>query len=122
VKIDVTAPSVACGASPPTLWPPDHRLVAVSTAVTVDGGASGSAGSILTDAKSSEPDNGLGDGDTANDIQGWTLGTGDTLGLLRAERRGTGPGRVYTLTYTGADAAGNTDTCSTTVAVPHDQR
>jgi hypothetical protein len=30
-------------------------------------------------------------------------------------------GRVYMLTYEGADAAGNTAQCSTTVTVPHDK-
>jgi hypothetical protein len=93
----------------------------VTTTVAVDGGASGAAGAVLTKAASSEPDDGLGDGDTANDIQGWEVGTPDTTGELRAERSGTGPGRVYTLTYTGVDVAGNTSACAVAVKVPHDQ-
>lgn len=32
---------------------------------------SGAAGFTLVSATINEPDNGLGDGDTANDIQGW---------------------------------------------------
>ena len=74
-----------------------------------------------TSAKSSEPDKGHGDGDTANDIQGWTIGTADTQGFLRAERSGDGHGRTYTLTYKGTDGAGNSATCATTVRVAHDQ-
>jgi hypothetical protein len=66
---------------------------------------------------SNEPDDGLGDGDTANDIQGWQLGTADTAGFLRAERSALGSGRVYTLTYEGADVAGNRARCSATVVV-----
>ncbi len=70
---------------------------------------------------SNEPDNGLGDGDTSNDIQGWAIGTADTSGQLRAERSGKITGRRYTLTYEAEDIAGNRSTCVTTVVVPHDR-
>ncbi len=68
-----------------------------------------------------EPDNGLGDGDASNDIQGWAVGTADTSGQLRAERSGKGTGRRYTLTYEAEDTAGNRNTCVTAVIVPHDK-
>lgn len=42
-------------------------------------------------------------------------------GQLRAQRDGSGSGRVYTLHYTAADVAGNTSGCDATVKVPHDQ-
>ena len=123
VKIDATPPALVCSSSPPSLWPANHKLVDVTTTVTVDGGVSGSAGAaLLAVATSSEPDEGLGDGDAAKDIQGWELGTADTKGQLRAERSGKGNGRTYTLRYTGADGAGNTATCSVAVTVPHDQK
>jgi hypothetical protein len=67
-------------------------------------------------AVSNEPDNGLGDGDTANDIQ-WISG----VLYLRAERSGTGTGRIYTITCTTTDASGNATSAVTTVTVPHDQ-
>ena len=45
------------------------------------------------------------------------IGSADTSGKLRAERYGAD--RVYTLTYSGKDAAGNTSSpCTTTVRVP----
>jgi hypothetical protein len=50
-----------------------------------------------------------------NDIQGWTTGTPDTSGQLRAERYRTD--RIYTLTYQGIDKAGNTKNCEATVRV-----
>ena len=81
--------------------------------------AAGPAGFVLVDATSSEPDDGLGDGDTACDIQGWNAGTADISGWLRAERSGIGPGRTYTLTYRGSDRAGNSTACSIPVTVPH---
>lgn len=60
----------------------------------VDGGLSGSGGFVLTAATSSEPDDGLGDGDTVGDIQGFAIGTADAAGQLRAERSGKGTGRA----------------------------
>lgn len=121
IKLDKTAPIVACSNSAPTLWPPNHKLVAVEATVTVTDAGSGPEGFTLERATSSEADNGLGDGDTANDVQGFTLGTPDTSGLLRAERSGRGTARTYSLHYLGADLAGNTAACTTTSTVTHDQ-
>jgi hypothetical protein len=64
---------------------------------------------------SNEPVNGLGDGDTAPD---WEILDAHSL-RLRAERSGTGTGRVYTVTITCADAAGNSSSRAATVRVPH---
>jgi hypothetical protein len=65
-----------------------------------------------------EPVNGLGDGDLAPD---WTI-MGPLSLNLRAERSGTGAGRVYTITVESADASGNKSTKTVTVSVPRDQR
>src|SRR5262249_21754228 len=113
INIDKTAPTVACSASPNTLWPPDHTLRNITTAMNVNDSLSGAAGFTLMSVTSNESDNGLGDGDIANDIQGWGVNSADTSGQLRAERSGAGNGRIYTLTYQGADVAGNVALCST---------
>jgi hypothetical protein len=116
VNIDKTPPTVTCSVSPSVLWPPNHKLVAVTASVTVSDSLSGPAGFTLVSVTSSEPNSGPGD------LQGFVLGTPSTSGLLRAERLGTGTGRVYTLTYNGTDVAGNSTACVATVTVPHDQR
>jgi hypothetical protein len=48
-------------------------------------------------------------------------GSGGFMVQLLADRLGTGKGRVYTLSATAMDNAGNTATTAATCAVPHDQ-
>lgn len=115
--VDTTAPSIASVTpSSGTLWPPNHQMVPISiSAVASD--LVGVASLKIVSVTSSEPDNGLGDGDTANDIQI----TGDLTVNLRAERGGKGNGRTYTITVEASDAAGNTTTKTCTVSVPKSQ-
>jgi hypothetical protein len=115
VEVDKTPPTVACSASPNVLWPPNNKLVPVNASVTVSDALSGPAGFTLVSVASNEPDSGQGD------IQGFAAGTASTNGQLRAQRLGSGNGRVYIFTYSGSDRAGNTTSCTTTVSVPHDQ-
>ncbi|MBI2058971.1 MAG: hypothetical protein HYT87_04295 [Nitrospirae bacterium] len=112
---DTTAPTLSVSVSPSSLWPPNHKMVPITAAFSVSDVCDASPAVVLGSATSNEPDNGLGDGDTENDIQ--TAG-----GLqLRAERSGTGTGRIYTLTYQATDSSGNSTTATATVTVPHDQ-
>lgn len=110
IRIDKTAPTIACVAVPSPIWPPSGQLVPVQVAVAVADGLSGSAGFTLVRASSDEP--GVGD------IQGFVAGTPDTSGLVRAERSARGDGRVYTLEYEASDRAGNTASCAARVSVP----
>lgn len=115
---DTTPPSVSCSVSPSTLRLPanNHKLVAVTASVQVtDSGGSGPDGFKLLSVTSNQADSGLGRDDVPNDIQGWTIGTPDTSGQLRAARYRTD--RIYTLTYQGIDKAGNTKNCEATVRV-----
>jgi hypothetical protein len=119
VMIDKTAPSVSgCSVTPSRLKPPNHKLVTVkATAPTVtDSGGSGPNGFTLFEVKSSQPESGLAPDDVPTDFPGWSLNTADLQGQLRAERYGGA--RTYTLTYRGADLAGNTADCKATVTVP----
>ena len=47
--------------------------------------------------------------------------TGNLTANLRAERLGSGTGRLYTLTVQCTDVSGNSATQPVTVTVPHDQ-
>ncbi len=111
---DTTLPIISnLTASQEAIWPPNHKMVPVTlNAVATDN--VGLTSLKIVSATSNEPDNGLGDGDTPNDIQV----TGDLTLNLRAERSGRGNGRIYTVTVEARDAAGNAATKSVTVSVP----
>lgn len=119
--VDNQPPSISVSLSPVKLWPPDHTLRDITATVTVSDNCPGTT-FVLTSITSNEPDDGLGDGDTAGDIQDASYGTTDVAFKLRSERAGLGSGRTYTATYTATDVGGNSTTGSATVMVPHDQR
>jgi hypothetical protein len=48
-------------------------------------------------------------------------GAGGFVVQLQANREGTGTGRIYTLTATAKDLAGNVASGTGTCTVPHDQ-
>jgi hypothetical protein len=116
-------PTISVSLSPTTLWPPNHGMSTINATVTTTGNCTycGGLSVQLVSITSSEADNGLGDGDTPNDIQGASYGTNDTQFQLRRERAGSGPGRTYTVTYRVTDCAGNTATAVRTVTCPHNQ-
>ncbi|NOU71371.1 hypothetical protein GC098_08040 [Paenibacillus sp. LMG 31458] len=120
VQLDKTAPTLHVVLDKTILWPANHQMITVSASVYSEDSLSGIESVVLTSIISNESDNGLGDGQTSNDIQGAELGTLDTKFLLRAERSGKGNGRIYTITYTAFDRAGNKISASSTVTVPHD--
>ncbi|MBI4662176.1 MAG: HYR domain-containing protein [Verrucomicrobia bacterium] len=114
---DTTPPVISSlTASSASLWPPNHKMVPITLAAAASD-AVGVASLKIIAATSNEPDNGLGDGDTAGDIEI----TGALTLNLRAERSGAGNGRVYTITVEAKDAAGNASTKTVTVSVPKSQ-
>jgi parallel beta-helix repeat protein len=112
VRIDKTNPIISgMPASGCTLSPPKHQLVQVANVTAADS-LSGVATLSVT-AVSSEPDSGTGGGDDPGDI----VINGGVV-QLRAERSPSGRGRVYTITATAIDVAGNTLTNVSTCSVP----
>lgn len=118
-NIDKVAPTLTITPDHSVLSPPNHQLVNIHVMLTSQDNNPGSLSVVLTSITSNEPDNGIGDGNTVNDIQGANFGTLDTDFQLRAERSGTGNGRIYTITYTITDTAGNQSTAVATVIVNH---
>jgi HYR domain-containing protein len=112
---DAESPVVsAAAATPNTLWPPEHQMVPITVNYTATDNCS--VGCVLT-VTSNEPADGLGDGDTSPDSQ--VIDPHHVL--VRSERSAKGTGRIYTITVTCADPAGNTIVRTTTVKVPKSQ-
>ncbi len=119
--VDTTPPEITVELNRDALWPPNHKMAGISATVVVTDLCDPNPTFVLTSITSNEPDNGLGDGDTANDIQEASPGTPDVDFLLRSERAGGGNGRKYTIIYTAMDQSGNTTPDTVCVTVPHDQ-
>ena len=109
-------------ANPDVLWPPDHKYDTVTFGIdgvyTCSGDAAGDVDWKLRGITSSEPDDapGGGDGHTTNDIVVKSANTA----FLRAERAGSGPGRVYSIELrVYGDDGSVIDTITPTVLVPH---
>jgi hypothetical protein len=115
---DTTGPVIhSVTPSPSVLWAPNHKMMPVSVSANVTDNCSAVTWSV-TAISSDEPANGTGDGDTAPD----SSITGAHGVNLRAERAGSGDGRIYTITIVARDVAGNRTTGTTTVSVPHSQK
>lgn len=110
-------PPVCAQAKPSValLWPPNHKLETIAI-LNVTDPDNDPVGIKITAITQDEPVNGLGDGDTAPD----GFGVGTTQAQLRAERSGTGNGRVYAISFMADDGKGGTCTGQVAVGAPHD--
>ncbi len=101
------------------LWPPNHSFYTIAAATCA--GATDDCDSALsvhfTSATSDEPEDAKGDGSHQPDI----LFEGPATVSLRAERQGSGNGRVYTLGFRAIDRSGNAAEGTCEVVVPHDR-
>ena len=104
--VSAAQPTIAC------LWPPNHKIVAVGITGVSD--PDDNAVITIDGVTQDEPTSGLGDGDTAVDA----IVNPDGTVLLRAERSGTGDGRVYRIAFTASDYEGSASGV-VNVCVPH---
>jgi hypothetical protein len=118
IKIDRTPPVVSgMPAANCSLWPPNGKLVQVAVVTAADALSGLAPGSFTVTGTSNEPSS-----DTKNpEIVVTPNGSGGFVVQLQADRLGTGTGRIYTLTATANDLAGNAATTTATCTVPHDQ-
>jgi len=111
--LDNTPPAIAGMPTSCSIWPPNGTTVHVATVSAADSGA-GLASFTVTGA-SNEPS-------STPQVSIIQTPSGAYDVSLLADRLGTGSGRIYTLTATARDRAGNNTTSTTTCAVPHDQQ
>ncbi len=119
--VDTQAPTLQPTASLTILWPPDHRMVAV----TIQAHAADNSGQVTLSASvsSSEPPEVDGSGNTVGDFTTPVINqaTGVITLQLRAERSGQGDGRVYTVTITATDNSANASRAIVQIVAPHDR-
>jgi endonuclease G len=107
---DRTPPVIAAVTpSVTSIWPPNKKMVPVSFAIRVTDNVDPAPACAVVAVSSNEG--------TAAD---WTI-VGATSVELRADRAGSGSGRIYMTTVRCTDASGNASTATATVTVPHDQ-
>jgi uncharacterized repeat protein (TIGR01451 family) len=100
VRIDKTAPTLRVRVEPLILWPANGQLRNIEVEATLKDSLSGGDKFTLISVDSNHSND-------AADIVGWTIGTPDTRGQLRAKFTGLFNPRIYRLTYKGVDRAGN---------------
>ena len=100
------------GVGTPVLWPPNGKLHSVRVSYSI----TDNCGPVQTQLSVRSNDAGGHGGDPD-----WIVTGADTV-RLRAERSGQAKdGRVYTITITATDSAGNVSTQDVYVTVPHNQ-
>jgi len=121
---DIDPPVITLNGQTIALWPPDHKYATVHVTDLVASASDLCDPSVninsvvIASVTSDEPEHGIGDGNTSNDI---VIG-GDCKSVqLRAERMGGGNGRVYTITFKVTDSSGNSTTATAKVTVPQSQ-
>jgi hypothetical protein len=115
--LDHVPPELTVSVTPTLLWPVNHEMIEITPTITVTDNRDPEPDVTFGGVTSDEGENAIGDGNTSPDI----FVDADGRIFLRAERSGLGDGRVYTLTWSARDAAGNTTTRSVDVTVPHDR-
>lgn len=113
--IDTTPPVITeLIITPNVLWPPNHKMVPIGISASVTDVCDPEPAFRIVSVTSNQPENGLGDGDTAPD---WNV-TGDLDLTLRAERAGSKNPRIYTIAFVCTDISGNSTSATACVVVP----
>lgn len=120
-EIDAIAARISFGNAPPDcsaafanpglLWPPDGRMVPIAISGVTDPEGD-SVTFEITAIRQDEPLSGKGPDAT---------GAGTSTAGVRAERAGSGDGRVYHIAFEATDPAGAACTGTVTICVPHDR-
>ncbi len=111
---DIEPPIVTVISDRSSIWPPNHKMVKIGLHVTAKDNIDASPLIELVGVAISEPEDGQGSGNTAQDVQ--ITAKGEVY--VRAERSGRGNGRIYTITYRATDTNGNVGYGNVKVKVP----
>jgi len=107
-------PTISLTLSPNSIWPPNNKMVNATATISASSPNGHATTVTLVSIASNEPGN--------DDIAGAAVGTDDRTFQVRAQRLGSGSGRIYTVTYRATDTVtGLSTTVTATIVVPHDQ-
>jgi hypothetical protein len=98
-----------------SLWPPNNKMTQVAVVSATD--SLSGLGTLKVSVTSNEPSD-----PGPPDFTVTPRGPGEFAVSLRAERLGSGSGRIYTITAKAKDLADNVTTTTATCTVPHDRR
>jgi hypothetical protein len=105
----------AASASPGSLWPPNHKFVAIAINGVTDPDHDAL---MIAVTKIWQDESTMADGSGDTPIDGAIV---NGAAQVRAERSGQGDGRIYQIFFTATDAKGGSCSGSVNVGVPHDQ-
>ena len=115
--VDNASPEISVTVTPDELWPPNHKMVLITPEITVIDNCDPDPVVGLISITMNEEEKAKGKGHTVDDI--YIDENGNIY--LRAERSGTGDGRIYIITYSATDASSNSSFASATVVVSHNR-
>ena len=118
VKLDKTAPVFSLSANPATIWPPNGGTVNV----TLKGDGADAVSGLLGVSYVVTDEYGTPLAVPARSLGGTSASWSDPLSVEARRDGGDLDGRLYRVTATLTDAAGNTSTASVDITVPHDRR
>jgi hypothetical protein len=120
--VDTTKPQVALSTTVTSLWPANHDLVNVGLTLSVSDLCDANPVLALSVTQDEPVEDQGGDGNFSPDAKILRDAQEKITGLrLRAERQGSGDGRVYLIIATVTDASGNVTTKCCAVTVPKSQ-
>jgi uncharacterized lipoprotein YddW (UPF0748 family) len=117
IKVDTVAPAITLTATPSEIWPPNGRTVTV----TINGTGADSVSGLASVSYLVTDEYGLSPSIPTRAFSGNSAQWSDSLGVEARRRGNDRDGRLYTVTATLTDLAGNTTSASTNIVVPHDQ-
>lgn len=112
--VDTIAPVVSCSVTVPIINQTNHNLINVGLAGTAVDSCEGDLPITVNVFADENDEEDTGDGKHSPDAKDLALGSL----RLRAERKGTGDGRVYLIIAEATDSSGNRGSSCCTVAVP----
>jgi hypothetical protein len=108
--VDTTPPEITeLSVSPAVIWPPNKKMRPATVSVSA------------TDVCDPDPVCSIVSVENDEGTSCWEI-TGDLTLKVKAQRRGKGDGRAFTVTVKCVDFSGNASTASTNIEVPHDMR